>query len=268
MDLSRARGFLLQPPSEVAPELRVAMDPRLAAQLNTLLPALGAIFLSIAGARLFLAPAGLGGTLNWLTFATGLASLASWIFMRRHRVAGDQTQLIALVIGTLIVIHSLAEFYRHPDTIQVAIMMLLLVGSAGLRLDPEVFACLAVFSMGGWVVLGPQRLGWPSVIVWSMALLAVTVMGRIRIGDRFSAHHLAHAQGLLEKAQQRAQEAKYERLELAVLGAKDGIWRWDLTSGRFEFSPSWAAMLGYDKKEIDPCVNDGSIASTPGIESR
>ncbi len=36
MDLSRARGFLLQPPSEVDPELRVAMDHRLAAQLSTI----------------------------------------------------------------------------------------------------------------------------------------------------------------------------------------------------------------------------------------
>src|SRR5580698_9757277 len=113
MDLSRARGFLLQPPSEVASELQAAMDRQLAAQLGTILPALAAIVLSIAGVRLFLGPAGAGNSLNWLTFATGLASLASWILLRRNRVAADRTQLIALAMGSLIVIHSLAEFYRR-----------------------------------------------------------------------------------------------------------------------------------------------------------
>jgi TM2 domain-containing membrane protein YozV len=102
------------------------MDHRLAAQLRTILPALAAIFFSIAGARLFLASFGRSNILNWVTFATGVASLASWILMRRNRVAADRIQLIALVIGTLIVIHSLAEFYREPDTIQVALIMLLL----------------------------------------------------------------------------------------------------------------------------------------------
>jgi PAS domain S-box-containing protein len=268
MDLSRARGFLLQPHGDADAELQVAMDHRLAAQLRTILPALAAIFFSIAGARLFLASFGRSNILNWVTFATGVASLASWILMRRNRVAADRIQLIALVIGTLIVIHSLAEFYREPDTIQVALIMLLLVGSAGLLLDPAVFACLAIFSVVGWVVLAPQRLGWPGVISWSLALVAVTVMGRIRIGDRLSEYHLAHARSLLEKAQKRAQEAKYERLELAVRGAEDGIWRWDLKSRLFEFSPSWAAMLGYDKKEIEATINQWFDRIHPGYRQQ
>jgi diguanylate cyclase (GGDEF)-like protein/PAS domain S-box-containing protein len=120
----------------------------------------------------------------------------------------------------------------------------------------------------GWVVLAPQRLGRPGVILWTLALLAVTVMGRIRIGARLSKHHLAHAQGLLEKAQKREQEAKHERLELAVQGAKDGIWRWDLRSGLFEFSPSWAAMLGYDKKEIEASVNEWFDRIHPGYRQQ
>jgi PAS domain S-box-containing protein len=268
MDLSRARGFLLQPRGEADSELRVAMDNWLAAQLSTILPALAVFFLWISGVRLFLAPFGRGNILNWLTYATGVASLGSWILMRRNRIAADRIQLSVLVIGALIIIHSLAEYYRQPDTVEVAIIMLLLIGRAGLLLDPAVFTCMAILSVGGWVMLAPQRLGWPGVILWTLALLAVTVMGRIRIGDRLSELHLAHAQDLLEKAQEREQEAKHERLELAVLGAKDGIWRWDLKSGLFEFSPSWAAMLGYEKEEMEASVNEWFDRIHPGYRQQ
>ncbi|HET9211322.1 MAG TPA: EAL domain-containing protein [Thermoanaerobaculia bacterium] len=41
-----------------------------------------------------------------------------------------------------------------------------------------------------------------------------------------------------------------ERYALAVSGAKDGIWDWDLESDRIYFSPRWKAMLGFEDGEI------------------
>jgi PAS domain S-box-containing protein len=268
MDLSRARGFLLQPYGYADSELQLTMDHRLTVQLLTILPALAAIFFSIGGWRLFLAPLALTDRLNWLTLAIGLVSLVSWILLRRNPGVADRPQLVALAIGALIVIHSLAAFYRQPDTIQVAIIMLLLVGSAGLVVDPGAFVCLAIFSVVGWVVIAPERLDGPGVISWSLVLLAVAVIGVIGIDGGLSEHHLARTQFLLEKALKREQEAKYERLELAVLGANDGIWRWELTSGFFEFSSSWAAMLGYERKEIEPSVNEWLDRVHPGYRQQ
>ncbi|MDJ0861592.1 MAG: EAL domain-containing protein [Gammaproteobacteria bacterium] len=52
---------------------------------------------------------------------------------------------------------------------------------------------------------------------------------------------------------QRAEEALREseqRYALAVAGANDGLWDWDLRRGRIYFSPRWKSILGYGPEEI------------------
>ena len=56
-------------------------------------------------------------------------------------------------------------------------------------------------------------------------------------------------------AEERLRESE-ERYTLAVRGADDGLWEWDLGSDYVYYSPRWKSMLGYTEDEIGDTVEE------------
>lgn len=55
---------------------------------------------------------------------------------------------------------------------------------------------------------------------------------------------------LLHRRARAALKESEERYALAVAGANDGLWDWDLRSNRIYLSPRWKAMIGLDGEEV------------------
>jgi len=53
----------------------------------------------------------------------------------------------------------------------------------------------------------------------------------------------------LKQAEEALRDSE-ERYALAARGAIDGLWHWDLSSGRVQYSVRWKTMLGYQDEEI------------------
>jgi PAS domain S-box-containing protein len=54
---------------------------------------------------------------------------------------------------------------------------------------------------------------------------------------------------------QLALQSSEERYALAVIGANDGIWDWDLSNNNVYFSPRWEKILGYAEAEFEQSLN-------------
>ncbi len=73
-----------------------------------------------------------------------------------------------------------------------------------------------------------------------------------------------HARRTAESALRESEE----RYALAVCGANDGLWDWDVRTGKVYFSSRWKAMLGYTEEEIGDREDEWLGRAHPGDAAR
>ncbi|HEX9996968.1 MAG TPA: EAL domain-containing protein [Abditibacterium sp.] len=126
-----------------------------------------------------------------------------------------------------------------PDAVLLGLLLLFpaLIGAVTLSRGAKLSA----------VILGVAGVMLSVLPVWILSRSHIIVP----VAKPFLAAFLAWSGGVglrqfLDSTQLRLAE---ERYSLAVRGANDGLWDWNLKNRKIYFSPRWKAMLGYDETE-------------------
>lgn len=228
--------------------VRQALDTLAVDRLQKILPFLAAIYLWISYENLGPFKEGLAGV--WFAYAIGLTSLTLWSLSRRGHLPARWAHLSAAGIGGLILLRSLWEFWRTSDPLHIVILAVSLIGMACTLLAWRAFVFAIIVSMEGWLALAPQKLPVPGLVYWSLALFSTIAASSAGIRHRLSKHSRMQQRRLAEEVRNAQEQVKRKRFELAVEGSEDGLWYWDLETKVFQFSASWAAMLGYQEGEL------------------
>ena len=78
----------------------------------------------------------------------------------------------------------------------------------------------------------------------------------------------SYATGIERVRYQRHLKQIEERDELALHGANDGLWDFDLECKTTYFSPRWKAMLGYGDDEIEPLTDWQQLVHPEDLRAR
>jgi PAS domain S-box-containing protein len=105
-------------------------------------------------------------------------------------------------------------------------------------------------------------LRWPTWLVpalWSAGTLIVGLLMAVLIVRREVRERI--------KAEEANRQSE-ERFELAMQGANDGLWDWNLVTDEVYFSPRWAFMLGYKANTLEPTIDTFRNLVHPDDRSR
>jgi PAS domain S-box-containing protein len=91
---------------------------------------------------------------------------------------------------------------------------------------------------------------WPRWLLPALAS-AATVIAALAAAV-LVVRHQVRKRALAEAALRTSEE----RFELAMRGANDGVWDWDILADKAYYSPRWASMLGYTREEMEREVGE------------
>jgi len=91
---------------------------------------------------------------------------------------------------------------------------------------------------------GDER--WERVSIWPVQNSAGAITHFVGVMEDVTDERAAHEE----------MRRNEERFDLAMRGASDGLWDWDLRTNAVYYSPRWKSMLGYTIDEVDSSLDE------------
>lgn len=201
----------------------------------------------------------LAAALSTCSLAGGLAGL--WL-TRRGR---PRTGLVLVVITATTTCAASAYLQDGIRNIALPIIPVLIV-FAGLLLDRRLLLLVTGYAVAAAIAMVTVRwllAGFPynanelgDLVIFVVTLLLAAAIGYVfhsRVTQAFAEIREGRQQLL---GTERALRASEQRWELALRGANDGIWDWDIEANQVFTSDRWKTMLGFEPEEIssDPRI--------------
>ncbi|MBI2685482.1 MAG: EAL domain-containing protein [Acidobacteria bacterium] len=229
------------------------------ARLRSILPVLAGAYLLYAAAAAYLLRSGevrLAGGVSAL--AAGAISLVLWLLIRADKVPMRMVHPAAAVVAGAVLANGWTGMpvstWPTPATV-----VFLVVATSGVALYSLAWywliagACLASWVAASWLLLPANDLAY-----WALILLCAAGLSG------------ANLQYRLWKLRRKNKGVAFssEYLEKAIAGTQDGLWYWELKSDVFHFSPAWAAMLGFEPRELAKSPEEWMSRVHPGYLER
>lgn len=245
------------------------LNAAVAVRLGAALPALAGIYALIAGISRFARSTSDGTVDGLLASLASISSLGIWMLLRRERIALPRMHFLAACICGLALLQGLVSL-RLADSLRPSIVgpatvvFLIIAASGGLLYSLRWHTAITVVSLAGWFVTVSPILSTPTLLYWSVVLLATALLSGLNLQYRLWKFLKA------KESAAAAPDANFGReyLQRAVEGTQDGLWYWELKSDVFHFSTAWATLLGFEAGELSNHPNEWLDRVHPGYLAR
>lgn len=240
-----------------SPHLADQADRSSAAALSALLLLslpVGGLTIASRGAEFFAARGGFEG----VSFGIAFLVIAAAYLVSRTRHFRWAPIVAAAAVGS----HTLTTAAAWVEPLQAqASLLFSLVGPlcVAVACRPAVTAAVAAADLA---LLG--AVAWTHPSLPRSSAVDVLVLGGGVCAMIVALSRLQWALTCNLSATARALDASRDRFALAALGASDGLWDWDMETGRVWLSPRWTALLGMPEGERESGLDEWFDRVDPG----
>lgn len=93
-----------------------------------------------------------------------------------------------------------------------------------------------------------------SIIIAILIVLGIAIY--LKSYDKIQAAKKLKKEIIEREKTEKLLKASEERFELAMRGANEGLWDWNIATGETYFSPRWKEILGYKPNEINASISE------------